>query len=131
MAKANSIGFRILLILLSLGFLFSGGGKAFGLPEALAQNATLHLDEWFIRLIGLFELIGVAGLWVSRWRTSAAICLSVLMIGAIGCHLGAAQPQNVVPATVFFALLMVVLGVDPANRLVIVRRKDPALHEVA
>ena len=125
--QSKRVIFRVLLVLTSLGFLFSGGGKALALPEAMVQNATLHLDPWFIRLIGLLELIGVVGLWRPAFRPSAAICLGVIMIGAIGCHLGAQQPTNVVPATVFFALLSLLLWLDPSNRLAIERIKNSSL----
>ncbi len=119
--KAKNIIFFSVLGLTSLGFLFSGGGKAFAIPEAIQQNQTLHLDVWFIRLIGFFELLGVIGLWLPQFRTYAVICLMVIMIGAIGCHLGAVQPQNVVPATLFFAFLTLILVLDDKNKITLVK----------
>jgi hypothetical protein len=115
--KAKKIIFYSVLSLISLGFLFAGGGKAFAIPEAIQQNKTLHLEVWFIRTIGFLELFGVVGLWLSKFRTYAVICLMVIMIGAIGCHIGAAQPQNVVPATVFFAFLVLVVVFDFKNTI--------------
>ncbi|WP_046246348.1 DoxX family protein [Hymenobacter terrenus] len=123
------IWYLLLLALISLGLLFAGGGKAAAIPAAMQQNATLHLAPWFIRLIGGFEVLAAIGLWLPRWRTSAAICAAMLMIGAIGCHLGAAQPQNVGPATVYFILLVLVLGLDPQNRLTVRRVGLPTAAE--
>ena len=119
--KAKNIIFFSVLGLTSLGFLFAGGGKAFAIPEAIQQNQTLHLDVWFVRLIGFLELLGVIGLWLPKFRTYAVICLMVIMIGAIGCHLGAAQSQNVVPATVFFALLTLILVLDDKNKITLIK----------
>ena len=122
--KIKRVLYTILLVLVSAGVLFAGGSKAFAVPAAMQQNATLHLDAWFIRCIGALELVGAAGLWLPRFRTAAAICLAVIMIGAIGCHLGAAQPQNVGPATLFFLVLNLIIWFDPVNRLFI-QRAEP------
>lgn len=119
--KAKNIIFFSVLGLISLGLLFSGGGKALAVPEAIQQNQTLHLDIWFIRLIGFFELLGVVGLWVPKLRPYSVICLMVIMIGATGCHIGAAQPQNVVPATLFFFILLLILAIDNKNKITITR----------
>ncbi len=117
--------FYTLLIIISLFFLFGGGGKAFAHPGAIKYNQALHLDVWFIRLIGALEVIGVIGMLIHRYRTSAAICLMVIMIGAIGCHIGAQQPQNVVLATVCFLILTLILMLDHKNKLVLIRMPEP------
>ena len=119
--KTRKTIFYALLILISVFFLFGGGGKAFGHPEAIKYNQALHLDVWFIRLIGTLEVLGAIGLWVHRYRTSATICLMVIMIGAIGCHISAQQPQNVVPATICFLVLTLVTILDYKNSLVLIR----------
>jgi hypothetical protein len=124
--KTKRIVFYSLLGLLTLGFLLAGGGKALALPDAIKQNQSLHLDVWFIRLIGFLELLGVIVLWLPRFRISAAICLGVIMIGAIGAHLGAGQHQNVVPATAFFFLLMLFVAADPDQKTVRTRSSDDA-----
>jgi putative oxidoreductase len=119
--KAKKIIFFSVLGLISLGFLFAGGGKVLAIPEAIQQNKTLHLDVWFIRLIGFFELLGVVSLWLPKFRTYAVVCLMVIMIGAIGCHIGAAQPQNVVPATLFFIILTIILVLDDNNKIILTK----------
>lgn len=113
--------FYILLVLSSAVFLFSGSGKLVGVEEAIKQNQSLNLDIWFIKLIGLFELMGIIGLWLPKFRPYATICLMVIMIGAIGTHIGAAQPYNVTPATVLFALLLVLLCIDEKNKILLKR----------
>jgi uncharacterized membrane protein YphA (DoxX/SURF4 family) len=119
--KTRKTLFYSLLILISIAFLFGGGGKAFGVPEAIKYNQALYLDVWFIRLIGALEVIGTIGLWIHRFRTSASICLMVIMIGAIGCHVSAQQPSNVIPATVCFLVLTLVVMLDYRNKLVLIR----------
>ncbi|MDB5273950.1 MAG: hypothetical protein JWO58_2317 [Chitinophagaceae bacterium] len=115
--KTTRVFFYILLSLVSLAYLFAGGTKAFAFPEAIALNSTLHIQKWFIRLIGLFELLGAVGLWLPRFRTTACVCLSIIMVGAIGCHVGANQLPNIGPATLLFFLLGGVILLDPHHKI--------------
>lgn len=117
--RTKQVLFYILLILNSLAFIFSGGGKLIGLEEAIKQNQLLNLEIWFIKLIGFFEVLGVIGLWLTKFRPYVAICLMVIMMGAIGTHIGAAQPQNVVPATALFIFLSFVLILDKNNNIIL------------
>ena len=83
----------ILQILLGLLFLFAGGTKLVMSAEALSQPAApgaLVLPVWFIRFIGVCELLGGLGLLlpglfkVRQYLTPlAALGLGIIMAGAV------------------------------------------------
>jgi hypothetical protein len=79
-------------VLLALVFLFTGGTKLV-LPVA-ELTATIPLPGWFVRFIGVAEVLGAFGLILPgllRLRTIltplAAAGLVVIMIGAVVCTL--------------------------------------------
>jgi len=106
-----NIALWIIQILLALLFLFSGGMKLYLSPEAMAAMGPpnqVHLPGLFLKFIGVCEVLGGLGLVLPglfRIRPQltpiAAICLLILMIGAVvvtmlGPGAGAAIPPLVV-----------------------------------
>ena len=74
--------------LLALLFLFAGGAKLV-LPVAEMTKDTPMLAGWFLRFVGVCEVLGGLGLILPgllrtrQWLTPlAAACLVVIMIGA-------------------------------------------------
>ncbi len=83
----------IIQILLALLFLFSGGLKLVIPAEALQAQAppdAIRFSEWFIKFIGVCEVLGGLGLvlpGLTRTRKGltalAALGLTIIMIGAV------------------------------------------------
>src|SRR6185503_20267677 len=83
-----------LQILLAALYLFAGGFKLVAAPEQMVASATDPIPSanmvLFLRAIGVFEVLGAAGLilpgltGIKRHLTSvAAGCLAIIMLGAI------------------------------------------------
>jgi uncharacterized membrane protein len=83
----------ILQILLALTFLFAGGTKLVMSMEEIRRLSppnSIVWPEWFIRFIGVCELLGALGLVVpglfrrqQHLTSLAAIGLTIIMIGAV------------------------------------------------
>jgi hypothetical protein len=83
----------IIQILLALLFLFSGGTKLIIPAEVLQSQAppnAIHFSNWFIKFIGVCEVLGALGLilpGLTRTRKGltplAAVGLTIIMIGAV------------------------------------------------
>jgi uncharacterized membrane protein YphA (DoxX/SURF4 family) len=83
----------IVQIMLALLFLFAGGTKLIMSTqqlEAMAPPGAIHLAGWFLKFIGVVEVLGVLGLIIPgltkinrRLTPIAAIGLLIIMIGAV------------------------------------------------
>lgn len=76
-------------VLLALLFIFTGGMKLLSSPEVLLSQITF-LPMWFIRFLGVAELLGGLGLIVpgifkmNHYLTPlAALGLFIIMVGAV------------------------------------------------
>lgn len=85
--KRNKIASWVLITVLALMMLLSGGMKLAGSPELLANFQGWGYAVWFFYLIGALEVLGAIGLFIPKLRTLAALGLLGLMIGALGTHL--------------------------------------------
>ena len=94
----------VVSVLLAIPFLFGGLGSTFG-AEPMAENFTrFGFPRWFMHFVGVAEVAGAIGLFVQRTALYAAVCLGILMIGAVGTHLMNDPPAQAVPA--FIILVM-------------------------
>lgn len=83
----------ILQILLALTFLFAGGTKlvlSMETMQSMAPPNAIVWPEWFIRFIGVCEVLGALGLILpgllrrqQHLTSLAAIGLTIIMIGAV------------------------------------------------
>ena len=83
----------IIQILLSLLFLFAGGTKLVLSAETMASMASPNqvvLPMWFVRFIGVVEVLGALGLILpglfrrqQHLTALAALGLTIVMIGAV------------------------------------------------
>ena len=102
MKKAMNIALWVLQSLLAALFIFSGVGKFLLTPE---QLAALPLPIAFLWFIGICEILGALGLLLpgifkvhQHLTRIAAICLTILMVGAtittlwLGMGIAAAFP---------------------------------------
>lgn len=102
--------------LLAAVFLFSGGWKLSVPAQTLEQQA--HMSGTFLKVIGVFEVLGAAGLIlpellkIRRELTPiAAVCLVILMIGATVVTIrGGGGLTALVPAVVGLCCAFVAYG---------------------
>lgn len=85
--KRMNILLWVLQVLLAMVFVFAGAAKLIMPIEAMTQQ--IALPGWFLRFIGVAEVLGAAGLilpWLLRIKPFltplAAACLAFNMIGA-------------------------------------------------
>jgi|SRR6185437_15654254 len=101
----------IIQILLALVFLFAGGVKLIFPADQLqaqAPAAAVHFSNWFMKFIGVCEVLGALGLVLSslleirkKLTALAALGLLIIMIGAviispIGQGISAAIPPLII-----------------------------------
>lgn len=105
--------------LVGLAFLAAGGMKATQPKEKLAENMAWveDFDANQVRMIGGAEVLGGLALLISLFVTSpiglllggiAAICLFVLMAGAVYTHVKRSEMNMVAPGAVLGLLSLVV-----------------------
>ena len=94
----------ILQILLALLFVFSGVTKFFMPADEMLKDMPSYMSIGFIYFIGVCEILGGIGLvvpWLTKIKPSltplAAICLLVIMIGAITFTARISVPQAILP----------------------------------
>jgi uncharacterized membrane protein YphA (DoxX/SURF4 family) len=92
--------------LLTVGFLPAGLTKFLAQAGWVDRFAGWGYDAWFVPVVGVLELLGLAALWVPSLTRYAVALLSILMLGAAYTHL-MHPPQVAVLRPVLF---LVVLG---------------------
>ena len=92
------IGRIVLVALLALMLLVTGGGKLAGAASSKGIRDSLNIGATPWRLIGVFELILVVLLVVGIWAPTSAVIgaagVVVLMVGAIVARMRAGGPQR-------------------------------------
>jgi uncharacterized membrane protein YphA (DoxX/SURF4 family) len=130
----------IIQVLLALMFLFAGGMKLVLSPEVMAAMGSpnqIPLPMWFVRFIGVVEVLGALGLIlpgllrIKPWLTPlAAAGLVVIMIGATALNVVAdGVAAGVVPLVIGLLAAFVAYGrwrlaPHPARREMIRRRSS-------
>ena len=105
----------LIIWLVALAFVMFGLYKISGYDMSLeAFLGNFGLPAWLIHLIGAAEIAGAIGLAFGRrfhrhLPHLAALCLTLLMLGAIGLHLLADPLIKALPATVLLLLLAYLL----------------------
>ena len=84
-----NIALWMVQVLLALLFLFAGGTKLVMPVEEMMKDMPVDLPGWFLRFIGICEILGGLGLvlpWLLRIRPGltslAAVGLVIIMVGA-------------------------------------------------
>lgn len=129
---ALNVGLWIVQVLLAALFLFAGGMKLV-LPID-AMQGPVYLPGWFLRFIGIAEVLGALGLVlpglfrIRRELTPlAAVGLVIIMAGAtVVTLMGGVILPALVPFTVGLLLAFVVRGRGQSLRLSIASRGTPA-----
>lgn len=103
MTTTNKVVYYVLLVLVSALFLFAAYPKLVADPAAVQGFAQAHLPVWFMYFIGICELLGVIGLWITKTQKWAAWGLLIIMAGAV--------ITTVIFQTVGMAILPLVVGI--------------------
>ena len=107
----------ILQIFAGLVFLASGAAKLFVPREQAAKRMEWvnTIPQGIVRLIGLAEVLGGLGL-IIPWATQtqpmltpiAAICLGIIMVGAIITHLRLKENNRSMPGIVLLIIVCII-----------------------
>lgn len=73
-------------IVISLFFLLSGLSKLLGLDFEVAAFERWGYAPGFMYAVGVLEVAGGTGLWVRHLSAFVSLCLSGMMLGAMGTH---------------------------------------------
>lgn len=110
-----AIVLSIIDLLLAVVFVFAGSTKAFQPVEKLAPKMAWVTDfsPRNVKLIGWAELLGGVGLilpglvGLGILQLTAAICLAVLMVGAVIWHVRHNDLKGAIPSAVLTVLLLI------------------------
>jgi uncharacterized membrane protein YphA (DoxX/SURF4 family) len=113
--KIMAIVLSIIDLLLAVLFVFAGSTKAFQPVEKLAPKMAWVKDfsPRNVKLIGWAELLGGVGLilpglvGLGILQLTAAICLAVLMVGAVIWHVRNNDIKGAIPSAVLTLLLLI------------------------
>ncbi len=107
-AKTLSVLTWIAIALGAVAYAGAGTSKVLGV-EQMAQSFThFHLPLWFMTFIGACEIAGAIGLLIRRLSALAAVCLAIIMVGAIYMHVTYDAPPMAAPAAVLLVLMIFV-----------------------
>jgi putative oxidoreductase len=100
----------ICIALLTLQFLAAGLGKFLGAWSS-------KFDGWgyplmFMYIIGLFELTGVAGLYLSITRKWSALLLILIMIGAAYTHISSTEYLRIIHNVIIAGIASLVIQMN-------------------
>lgn len=101
--------------LMTLQFVAAGVGKFLG-------TWSSKFDGWgyplaFMYIVGVLELVGVAGLYLHATRKWAAFLLILIMAGAAYTHLASAEYGRVIHNAIIAGLAVLVILMDRNARL--------------
>jgi hypothetical protein len=113
-------------------FLFAGGAKEVMSPADMQQGSVV-LPVWFLRGVGVCEMLGGLGLILPmtfgikpQLTVVSAICLSIIMVGAVVVSaIGLGIATAILPFVVFWLLLWVAWGRFGAYRTRPYRYRSP------
>ena len=105
MSKSRNIATWVITAIMTAVFVAAGFAKVSGDEMMVEAFTTMGLPDWFRIAIGSLELLGGVLLLVPALAGTSAFGLSIIMIGAISCHVMFTPISQALPALVIFALL--------------------------
>ena len=100
---AKTIALWTARILLAALFVFASSGKLMSQPEAIEGFENIGAP-WLRWVVGFCELAGGIGILLPRTAALAALCLAMLMVGAMVSHVLVLGVSTMAPAVIAFAL---------------------------
>jgi uncharacterized membrane protein YphA (DoxX/SURF4 family) len=108
MAQSSSRGVGILAAILGVMLIGSGLSKLGRESHQVVMFAQIGLPNWFLALVGTFEVIGGI-LWATpASRPAGSLILSTIMIGALWAHAAQREWVNLLPVSVLLVLLLLI-----------------------
>lgn len=105
MSKTRNYITRGLSLLLAAAFILAGFMKVSGQPAMVESFTHFGLPDWFRVTIGVLEMLGGVLLAIPALTGMAAFGLSIVMVGAVSCHLLFDPLTAAIPAFIFFLIL--------------------------
>ena len=90
-------------VLLAALFVFASSGKLMSQPEAVEAFENIGAP-WLRWVIGICELAGGIGILLPQTAALAALCLALVMVGAMVMHVLVLGVSSMAPAVIAFAL---------------------------
>jgi uncharacterized membrane protein YphA (DoxX/SURF4 family) len=113
MAKSSSRTMSVVATVLGLMMTVSGLTKLAGESHQVAMFAMVGLPNWFLALVGTFEVIGGILLLVPAATPIGSLILSTIMVGALWTHAAQGEWIKLLPVSV---LLWLFLAIFRRNR---------------
>ncbi len=105
MSKTRNYITWALTILLALAYLAAGYSKVSGAEMMVQGFASYGLPDWFRVAIGSLEIVGAILLLIPAFTGMASFGLSIIMIGALACHVMFPPASAGIAALIFFIIL--------------------------
>lgn len=98
------------MAIVTLVMVMGGVMKLSGNPVATASFTTLGLPAFFATFIGICELAGAIGIWLTKTSRLAAIGIALIMVGAIYYHVVHTPIAEGIPALVVLACCALIMS---------------------
>ena len=107
--EIKTIIFWVLLIAMAIPSFYFGVRKLINQKEKVDLFTRLGYTLWFMKLIGLAEVIGALGLLFTQTRMLAIAAIAIILIGAIFSHIRAKDNSKEVMPPVFVLIHLIVI----------------------
>ena len=108
MAKSSGRAMSVVAGVLGLMLAVSGLTKLLGESHQVALFTIVGLPNWFLVLVGTFEVIGGILLLVPATTPVGSLMLSTIMVGALWTHAALGEWVNLLPVSVLLGLLLMI-----------------------
>jgi uncharacterized membrane protein YphA (DoxX/SURF4 family) len=108
MAKSANRTMSVVATVLGLMMAVSGLTKLAGESHQVAMFAMVGLPDWFLALVGTFEVIGGILMLVPAATPIGSLILSTIMVGALWTHAAHGEWINLLPVGVLLTLFLLI-----------------------
>jgi uncharacterized membrane protein YphA (DoxX/SURF4 family) len=108
MAKSANRTMSVVATVLGLMMAVSGLTKLTGESHQVAMFAMVGLPNWFLALVGTFEVIGGILMLVPAATPIGSLILSTIMVGALWTHAAHGEWINLLPVGVLLTLFLLI-----------------------
>jgi uncharacterized membrane protein YphA (DoxX/SURF4 family) len=108
MAKSANRTMSVVATVLGLMMAVSGLTKLTGESHQVAMFAMVGLPDWFLALVGTFEVIGGILMLVPAATPIGSLILSTIMVGALWTHAAHGEWINLLPVGALLTLFLLI-----------------------
>jgi uncharacterized membrane protein YphA (DoxX/SURF4 family) len=98
----------VVAMMLGLVMAASGVMKLVGESHQVAMFASVGLPNWFLALVGTFEVIGGILLVVPMTTPVGSLILSTIMVGALWTHAAQREWVKLLPVSILLAMFLII-----------------------